>query len=218
MSPFDIELRAIERQLDFSDAGKAVSRFLANRNRRLFSMSTENALLTLMREGVSVQESSVDSKRDLEDALRGACNDFIEHTTLSLAKSIVSWVPQCQATKSNLSEQAYMNGEYVQKMVVATADSIDEQWNKVTTEMTLYLESPATRSILLKPVSRKIARLMEETRQIIHQNSVDGENGWNADIRANILKLLDDMERAVKKVARSKTSGTSAAVSTTETT
>uniref|UniRef100_A0A7S4QLM6 Conserved oligomeric Golgi complex subunit 3 C-terminal domain-containing protein n=1 Tax=Ditylum brightwellii TaxID=49249 RepID=A0A7S4QLM6_9STRA len=65
LSPFDIQLRAVERQLDFSEAGKAVTRFLANRNRRLFSMSNENALVTLLREGVSVQESSVDSKRDL---------------------------------------------------------------------------------------------------------------------------------------------------------
>jgi len=31
LSPFDIELRSVERQLDFSDAGKAVARFLANR-------------------------------------------------------------------------------------------------------------------------------------------------------------------------------------------
>ena len=72
LSPFDVELRSVERQLDFSDAGKAVARFLANRNRRVFSVSTENALVMLLREGVSVQESSVDSKRDLEDALRSA--------------------------------------------------------------------------------------------------------------------------------------------------
>ena len=64
LSPFDIQLRSVERQLDFSEAGRAVTRFLANRNRRLFSMSTENALITLLREGVSAQESSVDSNRD----------------------------------------------------------------------------------------------------------------------------------------------------------
>ena len=76
LSPFDIELRSVERQLDFSEAGKAVARFLANRNRRIFSVSTENALVTLLREGVSVQESAVDSKRDLEDALRSAVSSF----------------------------------------------------------------------------------------------------------------------------------------------
>ena len=44
----------------------------------------QNALITLLREGLLVQESSVDSKRDLEDCLRSACNDFIEHTSSSL--------------------------------------------------------------------------------------------------------------------------------------
>lgn len=197
----------MERTLDFSDASKAMSRFLANRNRRLFSMSTENALLTLLREGVSVQESSVDSKRDLEDALRGACNDFIEHTSASLTKSVMTWVEQCKACESNLQEEAFMNGEHVQTIVVLTADSIEEKWTEVTTQMALYLDSPATRSILLKPVSRKIARLVEEARQFVGQ-SVDGENGWNAEIRANVLQRLDDMERrAVKKPAKSTTTG-----------
>lgn len=213
MSPFDIELRAVERQLDFSDAGKAVSRFLANRNRRLFSMSTENALLTLLREGVSVQESSVDSKRDLEDALRGACNDFIEHTSTSLAKSIMAWTAQCKASKDNLKEQSFMQGEHVQNMIVVTADSVDEQWSEITTQMALYLE-PATRSILLKPVSRKIARLMEESRQFVGQ-TVDGENGWDATIRANVLQHLDKMERSVKKVANKPTAPAAATTSTT---
>jgi hypothetical protein len=190
--------------LDFSDAGKAVSRFLANRNRRLFSMSTENALLTLMREGVHVQESSVDSKRDLEDALRGACNDFIEHTSIVLAKSIMAWVAQCKACKSNLKDQVCMKGESVQIIVIQTADSIEEQWTKVTDQMALYLDSPATRSILLKPVSRKISRSLEEARLFVGQ-AVDGENGWDATIRANILQRMGDIEHAVKKVTSKST-------------
>ena len=197
----------MERQLDFSDAGKAVSRFLANRNRRLFSMSTENALLTLLREGVTVQESSVDSKRDLEDALRGACNDFIDHTSASLAKSIMTWVAHCKACTADLKDQAFMNGEYVQNLVVLTADSMEDQWTEATTQMALYLDSPATRSILLKPVSRKITRLMDEARQFVGQ-SADGENGWDAEIRANVLQRLDDIERGVKKVANKTTTTT----------
>jgi hypothetical protein len=41
LSPFDIELRCVERQFEFSEADKTAARFLANRNRRVFSMSTE---------------------------------------------------------------------------------------------------------------------------------------------------------------------------------
>jgi hypothetical protein len=35
LSPFYIELHSVERQLDFSDAGKVVARYLANRDRRV---------------------------------------------------------------------------------------------------------------------------------------------------------------------------------------
>lgn len=113
-----------------------------------------------------------------------------------------------------------MNGEYVLNLVVLTADSMEEQWNQVTTQMALYLDSPATRSILLKPVSRKIGRLVEEARQIVSQ-AEEGENGWDATIRANVLQRLGDMEKAVKKVSSAKTAAaasSSAAASTTATT
>lgn len=166
-------------------------------------MSTENALLTLLREGVSVQESSVDSKRDLEDALRGACNDFIEHTCTFLAKSILAWIAQCKACKSDLKNQVCMSAESVQSIVAQTADSAEEKWTEVTNQMTLYLESPATRSILLKPVSRKVSRLLEEARNFVGQ-AVDGENGWDATIRAHVLQQMSDIEHAVKKVTTKK--------------
>lgn len=162
-------------------------------------MSTENALLTLLREGMSVQESSVDSKRDLEDALRGACNDFINHTCTLLAKSIIAWVAQCKECKLNLKDQICMRGETVQSLVAQTADSIEDQWTEVTNQMALYLDSSATRSILLKPVSKKIVRLLDEARQFVGQ-AVDGENGWDAASRTDVLKRMDDIVHVVKKI------------------
>jgi hypothetical protein len=43
---------AERRLFDFSAAGKSVGKLFHNRNRCLFSMSTENALLSLLRDGV----------------------------------------------------------------------------------------------------------------------------------------------------------------------
>ena len=97
-----------------------------------------------------------------------------------------------------------MKGESVQVIVTQTADSVEEQWTKVTDQMALYLESPATRSILLKPVSRKISRLLEEARQFVGQ-AVDGENGWDATIRVNVLQRMGDIEHAIKKVTSKST-------------
>ena len=198
MSPFDIELRSVERQLDFSDAGKAVARFLANRNRRLFSMSTENALVTLLREGVSVQESSVDSKRDLEDALRSACNDFIEHTCKRVAGDLMTFVSETKEKGTPLA-----NSDAINAVLTKTSNSLDEVLSDVLSQMGLYLDNPATQSILLKPVSRKIVRAIEDAKKAVQNAS---EEGFNVESKTQTLAVLDGMEQKVK--ASSKASST----------
>eukprot|EP00573_Skeletonema_grethae_P013418 CAMPEP_0201693134 /NCGR_PEP_ID=MMETSP0578-20130828/5813_1 /ASSEMBLY_ACC=CAM_ASM_000663 /TAXON_ID=267565 /ORGANISM="Skeletonema grethea, Strain CCMP 1804" /LENGTH=938 /DNA_ID=CAMNT_0048178611 /DNA_START=71 /DNA_END=2887 /DNA_ORIENTATION=- len=205
LSPFDIQLRSVERQLDFSEAGKAVSRFLANRNRRLFSMSTENALVTLLREGVSVQESSVDSKRDLEDCLRSACNDFIEHTTSSLLGPISKFVDQCKNEDSIvvLRSKSFMNGIVVKGMFGSALANFESEFGNVSTQMKLYLENSSTQSILLKPVVRKITRALEEARRFIDEVP-DDENDWDADLREEVLNSVSTFETRVKAATSTK--------------
>jgi hypothetical protein len=202
LSPFDIDLRSVERQLDFSDAGKAVSRFLANRNRRLFSMSTENALVTLLREGVSINEESVDSKHDLEDTLRKACNDFIDNTCKSLAVGVVDLGSQIGGTTlEGLIKSPFFNAGKVKEMLFATLENFEGKAGGVSSQMSLYLDNAATQSILLKPVSRKICKGLEEIRKAAC-DVADGENGWDDSIRSEILLLIDDLEKAVKKAVR----------------
>jgi hypothetical protein len=164
-------------------------------------MSTENALITLLREGVSVQESSVDSKRDLEDALRSACNDFIEHTSSSLARPILEFVEKCKACKSDLPSQAFMSFEKVKSIVEQTKDGLDDKWADVRSQMSLYLDNPATQSILLKPVIRKITRAVEDIRKYTGQVP-DDVNGWDPIVRSDLLKQLDEIEK-IKKGASS---------------
>jgi len=202
LSPFDVKLRSVERQLDFSDAGKAVSRFLANRNRRLFSMSTENALVTLLREGVSVQEESVDSKRDLEDALRSACNAFIEHTSKMLVNEVVTLVESCHKVDSDtLKTQSFFNGKKVEDQMKKNATELEDRLADVTTQMGLYLDNPATQSILVKPIARRIGKTMEEVRKYIIDVE-DGTNGWDENIRGQIFLTVDEIDKAVKKASK----------------
>ena len=209
-----MQLRSVERQLDFSDAGKAVSRFIANRNRRLFSMTSENALVTLLSEGVSTREKSIDSKRDLEDSLRSACNDFIEHTSVSLAGPIVTFVEQCKGVSSvatsgdgasssqPLKSQSFMTGEYVSTVMTRALDRLEPEIGEVNSQMSLYMESAATRSILLKPVVRKIARLLDESRAFIDQGAVvDGTERWTEQQKIEVKKAIDNFEKMTKSTA-----------------
>ena len=191
----------MERQLDFSEAGKAVSRFLANRNRHLFAMSAENALVTLLREGISVRDSSVDSKRDLDDALRSACNDFIEHTSTAVAGPLLLFVEQCksasQSTDIGLSAQPFMRSDAVLFVVEGTKEKLGMQLLDITSNMGLYLENPATQSILLKPVVRKITRALDEAKRFV-SDVVDDNNGWDAEIRVAVLGKMQEIETSVK--------------------
>lgn len=205
MSPFDIDLRSVERQLDFSDAGKAVSRFLANQNRRLFSMSTENALVTLLREGVSINEESVDSKRDLEEALRSACNDFIEHTCKFIALGVMDLSSKINAaTQERLKTVSFFNAFKVKGTLSQALESFETKAGDVSLQMGLYLDNPATQSILLKPISKKVTKAMDEIRQAVLDRT-DGENDWDESVLSETLILIDDLEKATKKMSRAST-------------
>jgi len=215
LSPFDIQLRAVERQLDFSEAGKAVTKFLASRNRRIFSMSTENALLTLLREGVSVQEASMDSKRDLEDALRSACNDFIEHSSVQLAGPLLGLVDSCKSATAALSstvtttntnihavalrEEPFMKADKVQKTLNEAKECMKTQLSPIQQQMAAYLESAAAQSILLKPVMRKISRALEDLKRFLTDIEECESNGWNDISKADTLGSVREIEQFVKE-------------------
>ena len=212
VSPFDLELRAVERQLDFSEAGKAMAKFLANRNRRLLSMNTENAIVTLLREGVSVQESSVDSKRDLEDALRNACNDFIAHAVQSLAGKLVNFVQERSPKHNKNGGGASGGGEnsgtatshqkirespqVVTQMLQETVENIRTELPRFLEQMSLYLDNPTTQSILFKPVTKKIIKAVDELKQWMH-NTVDHQ--WNSEARTQALQVASAVEPALKQ-------------------
>jgi len=202
LSPFDIDLRSVERQLNFSDAGKAVSRFLANRNRRLFSISTENALVTLLREGVSINEESVDSKRDLEEALRNACNGFIDHTCNSIAQDVIDLVGELESsTPESINSSSFFNATKVRDILGKTLQNLESKVTEVVSQMALYLDNPTTQNILLKPISKKISKGVEEIRKAVSEVTC-GNIGWDATIQADVLRIIEDIEKCVKKIGK----------------
>lgn len=203
LSPFDIELRSVERQLDFSDAGKAVARFLANRNRRLFSMSsTENALITLLREGVSVQESSVDSKRDLENALKAACNDYMDHCAHAMAGALLGLADQCRAAEAgSLAQHALLNADHFLASLDSARAELDASVDAAVDQLRLYLENPGTQGILLKPVSRKVVRAAEDLTRMLG-TIADGQLDWDPDKRSKAMECLTNIEAAAKRIAK----------------
>ena len=152
-------------------------------------MSNENALVTLLREGVSVQEASVDSKRDLEDALRSACNDFIEHTCKTVAGDLMQFLEK---------NKGKTTPDGLNAVLTKTSENLDNSFADVLTQMGLYLDNPATQSILLKPVSRKIVKALEEAKREVQ----GGSEGWDDETKGETLATLAGIEQKVKSSSR----------------
>jgi hypothetical protein len=165
-------------------------------------MSTENALVTLLREGLSVNEESVDSKRDLEEALRDACNGFIDHVSTSLAEEVFNLLAKLNSsTPESLKSDSFFDASKVKEILAKTLEDFDLKAKQVLNKMGLYLENPTTQSILLKPVSKKVLKGLEEVKKgVIGMTNED--NGWNESIRAEILQIMIDLEKVVKKTGR----------------
>jgi hypothetical protein len=166
-------------------------------------MSTENALVTLLREGLSTNEESVDSKRDLEEALRNACNEFIDHTCNSFAQDVIDLVGKlASSTPESLNDSSsFFDANKVQEVLTKTLDNLESKAKEVVSQMALYLDNPTTQSILLKPVSKKISKGTEEIRKAVNEMT-DGNLGWDETIRADVLRIIDDLEKSVKKIGR----------------
>lgn len=73
LMPFDMKLQSVERYLDFTPTGTALSSFLHN-SRRLLNMDSSNSLVQVAVDGIpALHDSHVDVKRKLDETLKHAC-------------------------------------------------------------------------------------------------------------------------------------------------
>jgi len=156
----------------------------------------------LLREGVSINEESVDSKRDLEEALRNACNGFIDHTCNSLAQDVIDLVGELESsTPESINSSSFFNAVKVHDILGKTLQNLESKVTEVVSQMALYLDNPTTQNILLKPISKKISKGVEEIRKAVSEVT-NGNIGWDATIRADVLRIIDDLEKGVKKIGK----------------
>jgi len=164
-------------------------------------MSTENALLTLLKEGVSVKESPMDSKRDLEDALRSSCNDFIEHASMILIGPILtvleqykSWSLTHEATGRRGSTS---NVGSSSTSTVATSSST----TTASSSSTLSLPSNLQASIILDALNRTVDRFEPQHGEVLRQMSMYMENNTTQWI---LLKpVIRKVQRSLEEIRRS---------------
>lgn len=78
--------------IDFSNIKSAAAGLIHNRN-KLFSFSSNNALLEFLLEGTpKVKEYLIDSRKEIDKQLKSSCEAFITHISESLLGNVMEWI------------------------------------------------------------------------------------------------------------------------------
>ena len=88
----------MERKLDFSTTGAAISKFTTKSKSSVFRFDEFNSLWQLAKDGLpGIQEDNTDGKRDLDEILKKACGDLKECTTRHLLSKLDNWLAMVSA-------------------------------------------------------------------------------------------------------------------------
>ncbi|CAA0836916.1 sec34-like family protein [Striga hermonthica] len=169
IAPFDIEFSVTHKELDFSHLLEHLRRILRGQA-SLFDWSRSTSLARTL--SPRILESQIDAKKELEKSLKATCEEFIMSVTKLVVDPMLSFVTKVTAVKVALSsgsqnqkesamskplkDQAFATPEKVAEIVQKVGLAIQEELPRVMGKMKLYLQNPATRAILFKPIKTNI--------------------------------------------------------------
>ncbi|KAK6126691.1 hypothetical protein DH2020_039571 [Rehmannia glutinosa] len=169
IAPFDIEFSVTHKELDFSHLLEHLRRILRGQA-SLFDWSRSTSLARTL--SPRVLESQIDAKKELEKSLKATCEEFIMSVTKLVVDPMLSFATKVTAVKVALSSgsqnqketamskplknQAFATPEKVAELVQKVGSAIQQELPRVMGKMKLYLQNPATRAILFKPIKYDI--------------------------------------------------------------
>eukprot|EP00898_Chlorokybus_atmophyticus_P000708 jgi/Chlat1/1638/Chrsp127S01891 len=164
IAPFDIDFAVTYRDLDFSH--------MRDHLRRI--MRGETSFFNFMAQGAPrVTESMMDSKKDLEKALKATCEAFIMSMTKLIIEPMLSFITKVTAVKLSsghssqpLREQAFASPERLKEMIDKVREAL-ETLPGVMARLRLYLTSPSTRAILLRPIKSNISEAYTQIANLV---------------------------------------------------
>ncbi|XP_068242874.1 conserved oligomeric Golgi complex subunit 3 isoform X1 [Palaemon carinicauda] len=182
MAPFQVCVDAClhETSLDWSKVRNAALSLIQKRG-RLFSFSSNNALLEFIVEGTpQVTELRIDSKRDLDNQLKTLCERLIFTCTETLSSPLTRFLAKAdvilQMNKEEnvkpivLKNQPFAVPEKLADTVGVCQKNIRTHLPNIQRSMQLYLANKDTEFILFKPVRTNILNSFNKIHNIIVNN------------------------------------------------
>lgn len=179
ISPFDVEMSYTEHELDFFELRSLLGSVIRGQlsARSLASRPT-------------IRERVVDSKRDLDHGVRGACESFILKTTRLLLDPLLSFLAKCNALPATAvgkstegSSQtsgvkapfdslkgnpgSFAHPKRLREMWMKVKDGVESELLAVVNRMKIYITKSASRGVLLRPIRANIAEAATELLSVL---------------------------------------------------
>ena len=149
-----------KRALEFSSMRGTLRRILSGAA-PLFSLSAENGLLALAARGAPrTVEARHDGRKELEAALKAACESFILAVTKTAVEPLLGFLAKATAARGQadkLREQAFATPERVAELVAATNAAMGPTLGAAALRARAYLPAAGTRAVLFRPIKANIA-------------------------------------------------------------
>ncbi|XP_076363263.1 conserved oligomeric Golgi complex subunit 3 [Tachypleus tridentatus] len=185
ISPFQIDFTIKETALDFSRVKSAAVGLLQKKS-KLFSLSSNNALLEFLLEGTpQVTENLVDSKKAVDNQLKIVCEEFIANTVemligqllifLNKAKVILQVGEKETTRQVVLKNQPWASAEKVSELVNEAYKHLKTKLPSLANSMSLYLANRDTEHILFRPIRNRVQTAFEQLLQLVRTNYSEDE-------------------------------------------
>eukprot|EP00794_Sanderia_malayensis_P011305 gene11305-12487_t len=181
IAPFDVDFAVKEVALDFSKM-KTAAFGLLSKGTRLLSLSSNNAILEFLLEGVpQLTEYCLDSKQEVDNELKNVCEQFISSVVDSFASLLTSFVDQIDTLaklaeeegkdkRQLISQQPFAKPDNVRKIVSEAYMLLKSKLPGTMESMALYLASKETEYILYKPIKTKVLKVYRQMSVLVQEN------------------------------------------------
>ncbi|KAG2494830.1 hypothetical protein HYH03_007071 [Edaphochlamys debaryana] len=180
--PFDVDFAVTDIDLDFSHMREHLRRIMVGQE-SLFTLGPSNAMVRMLgASGPRVLTFQLDSKKELEKALKSVCEALIMALTKVAVEPMLSFITKVTAVRlasghggapaKPMREQAFASVPKLAEVVgrVNAALGPGGPLPAAVGKMRLYLPNPATHAILLKPVKSNIAEAHGQVAKLLQSD------------------------------------------------
>ncbi|GIL89428.1 hypothetical protein Vretimale_18913 [Volvox reticuliferus] len=182
--PFDVDFAVTDIDLDFSHMRDHLRRIMLGQE-SLFTLGPSNAMVRMLgASGPRVFTYQLDSKKELEKALKAVCEALIMALTKVAVEPMLSFITKVTAVRlaaagqgasaaagaqasKPLREQAFASPAKLAELVGRVNAALAGPLPAAVAKMRLYLPNPSTHAILLKPVKSNIAEAHGQVAKLL---------------------------------------------------